>query len=286
MTVNHRHRHYPSALLLFLFLIQNVILVTFTTAVDADDADNTDPNASETETPPQIVVSIDIELGSGTTTTTNDDDDDAEDQNEKCEEWANAGECIKNPGFMLEKCSLSCKGKGTFTANAYVMDGEDAGIGAFRFAEEYSTHFQEDSTTETVMDVAKQLQDALVAKNYNPPTELTKCGKRPCSAGKLWKRAEEMRKADMHDAAGADLIRALMKSGIEIDFIERCKRSLQWAFGSIKRQREREAREAFEQEKIEKRRQEEKAAMEEAMVRFYCKIKRKSDFRNIRSSHN
>jgi len=41
---------------------------------------------------------------------------------------------------------------------------------------------------------------------------------RPCSAGKLWKRAEDMRKADVHDEAGADLIRALLKSGIEVDF--------------------------------------------------------------------
>merc|ERR1711903_197898 len=113
------------------------------------------------------------------------------------------------------------------------------------------------------MEVAQKLQEALEAENYQAPKELTHCGKRQCSAGKLWKRAEEMRKADMHDDAGADLIRALLKTGIEVDFIDRCKRSLQWAFGGIQRQRERERREAIEEAKLEARKEEERLAMEE-----------------------
>ena len=69
------------------------------------------------------------------------------------------------------------------------------------------------------------------------------------------------------DTAGADLIRAMLKTGIEIDFIERCKRSLQWAFGSIQRQREREKKEAIEEAKLEARRKEEQLAMDEAVER-------------------
>jgi len=110
---------------------------------------------------------------------------------------------------------------------------------------------------------------------YTPPNEITHCGassdnkkkSRPCSAGKLWKRAEDMRKADVHDEAGADLIRALLKSGIEVDFKEKCERSLQWALGSVRKQRERERRVALEEAKLEERRALEKLAMEEAEER-------------------
>jgi hypothetical protein len=81
------------------------------------------------------------------------------------------------------------------SATAYVYDGEDAGIGAFRFAETYAS-FYNDLTmpVPTVMEVAHKLNDALTSSNYTPPDELTKCGKRACSAGKLWKLSDEMRK--------------------------------------------------------------------------------------------
>lgn len=183
------------------------------------------------------------------------------DQHEQCAEWASTGECEANPKFMMADCPASCGVK--TMATAYVNEGEDSGIGAFRFAEDY--HIVEQA--ELVLNVAKQLLERLADAEYTPPKELTHCGKRLCSAGKLWKRAEEMRKEDMHDAAGADFIRALSKTGIEVDFIERCQRSLQWAFGSISRQREREQRELIEEEKFEKRRQEEREATEEAIKR-------------------
>jgi len=246
-----RHYYYPPVLLLILL----VVTATFTAA---------DDDAATTET--IIVASIEIELNANVNANAANTGD-ISDKNEKCEDWAKIGECQRNPGFMLENCAVSCdtvsrKGK------AYVYDGEDVGVGAFRFAEEYSNYF--DSTTDTqqkVLEVAKELQDELKVQNYTPPQELTHCGKRQCSAGKLWKRAEEMRKADMHDDAGADLIRALLKTGIEIDFKERCQRSLQWAFNSIQRQRERERKEAIEEEKLEVRRKEEEAAMESALER-------------------
>ena len=161
-------------------------------------------------------------------------------------------------------------------AQAYVLDGEDAAIGAFRFAEQHGAHYHNQISTETVLDIAKELDANLSARvpDYAPPKDVTHCGSadatkrsKPCSAGKLWKRAEEMRKEDMHDAAGADLLRALLKTGIEVDFVEKCERSLQWAFGSVRRQRERERREAIEEAKLEKRREEEREAMREAEER-------------------
>ena len=162
-----------------------------------------------------------------------------------CQQWMEQGECKneENARYMNENCAATCG-----RATVFVLEGEDVGIAAFRFAEDYSIQ-----DPETVLHVAERLQsllrrsndEATTSKDYEIPKELTHCGgKRPCSAGKLWKRAEEMRKADMHDDAGADLIRALLKSGIEVDFKDRCKKSLMWALGSIERQREREERQA------------------------------------------
>ena len=167
--------------------------------------------------------------------------------------------------YMAENCAASCRRESQpMSGTAYVHEGEDAGIGAFRFAEEYG---QEE--VDQIMQVARTLQEELTAEGaeYTAPVELTHCGKRACSAGKLWKRAEEMKKADMHDAAGADYIRSLLKTGIEVDFREACERSLQWALGSIGRQREREQREAAEEARLERRREEERAAVHEAQAR-------------------
>ena len=33
---------------------------------------------------------------------------DCADGHERCEEWANAGECDINPDWMLENCQVSC----------------------------------------------------------------------------------------------------------------------------------------------------------------------------------
>ena len=214
------------------------------------------------------------------------------DLNENCRGWAEQGECDSNPNYMLEHCAASCDEdideeegseeeeeqiipKGT----AYIYNGEDAAVGAFRFAEEYSRYYMNDMVPiSTVVSVARDLQESLLSsKNseYIPPKEITHCGSgsgegkksRPCSAGKLWKRAEDMRKADVYDEAGADLIRALFKSGIEVDFKEKCERSLQWALGSVRKQREREQRVAAEEAKLEERREMERMAMEEAEER-------------------
>lgn len=251
MTATRHNIMYYSSLLLLLLSVTAI----HTAAVDANAADVT-----STET--KVVTSIEIELNHHQAGNGGDDKEiDSKGETPKCQEWAAEGECLRNPIYMFENCAASCNA--SRKAIVYVYEGDDVGVAAFRFAEEYSTT----ETQQTVLEVAKKLQAALVAENYTPPKELTHCGKRLCSAGKLWKRAEEMRKADMHDDAGADLIRALLKTGIEIDFIERCQRSLQWAFGSIQRQREREKREAIEEAKLEARKEEERAAMEEALER-------------------
>mgnify|MGYP001168893780 CR=1 FL=1 len=222
-------------------------------------------DATKAASDKKVVASIDVHLYPMTSTGV--DREIAQNGEKiKCKDLAAKGECEKRPDYMRENCAASCSEAQTVTVKVY--DGEDVGVAAFRFAEEHSAKFKSTSDTQDkVMEVAQKLQEALEAENYQAPKELTHCGKRQCSAGKLWKRAEEMRKADMHDDAGADLIRALLKTGIEVDFIDRCKRSLQWAFGGIQRQRERERREAIEEAKLEARKEEERLAMEEALER-------------------
>jgi len=252
------HRHSCRFFFVLIMIACLVILAS------ANDEDNTNDASATDEAEPKVVSSMEVKLhGRG-----------GQDQNEKCQEWAKAGECDNNPKFMHENCAVSC-GTNVFLAKAYVVEGEDAAIGAFRFAEEYNIYQQNSEASLTmVLDVANDLAKHLQNADYTPPSDMTHCSsgnsnkKRICSAGKLWKRAEEMRKADMYDAAGADLIRALMKkTGLEVDFIEQCQRSLQWAFQRVQQQREREQREAAEEAKLEARREEERAAMEEAMER-------------------
>eukprot|EP00984_Skeletonema_dohrnii_P002534 scaffold876_cov92-Skeletonema_dohrnii-CCMP3373.AAC.9 len=275
-----------SAILLF-----SISLICYTpTAAAANEGATT---ATTTDEQPALITSININLPiqpkrkkrKQSSTTTN-----GGDLYEDCQGWADEGECEANPKFMLENCAASCSDNGATTedddddevqeeqlipkGSAHIYEGEDAAMGAFRFAEQYSRHYTNDMIPiPTVLDVARELQEA-THSGYTPPNDITHCGggdatkkSRPCSAGKLWKRAEDMRKADVHDEAGADLIRALLKSGIEVDFKEKCERSLQWALGSVRKQRERERRVALEEAKLEQRRELERLAMGEAEER-------------------
>ena len=252
--------------LLLLCLLSLMVMDNTGVFVAADEAAAVEDDAT-TET--KIVASISVEVVGSASKRNKPSSENvvAADTNDQCSSWAQSGECDKNPNYMLENCATSCNDIASqqpkqIVATAYVNDGEDAAIGAFRFAEEYNV-----GETHAVLDVAKKLQDKL-GDDYTPPKDLTHCGgKRICTAGKLWKRSEEMRKADVNDAAGADLIRALSKSGIEIDFVERCERALKWTLSNISRQREREQREAAEEAKLEQRRAEERAAMDEALER-------------------
>ena len=87
---------------------------------------------------------------------------------------------------------------------------------------------------------------------YEPPEEITKCGKRKCSVGKLKGRAEEARKAEMYDEMGADLLRALSKPIDQEQVTTRLHRDLERAFDGIGRQRQREEEERLEQEKVDR----------------------------------
>ena len=214
-----------------------------------------------------------------------------ENKNAKCEEWAASGECEANPDYMMENCAKAC---GTGDENkpeeegsdddddeeepappkmvsrvAMVYRGEDASVGAFRFAEEFADVYK-DLTADQVLDVARRLEEVSEERSYRHPEELTHCesgGKvRPCSAGKLWKRSEEMKGAGMYDTAGADLIRALLKKGLETDFVQKCHGSLERSLQGIHTQRERERRQKEEELKQQLRLEEEQQAMEEAKV--------------------
>ena len=246
-----------------LFLLASAAVFALVGQVSVVLADEAATTSTDSEV---IVVSLNIDLPTK--------EAEAGDEDKLCTEWAAAGECEANPAYMLVNCPVSCgqeapkeEPKTKKQGRAYLYQGEDAAVGAFRFAENYSSHYKlQMIPTDTVLDIARELQQAL-PEDYVPSSDITHCGKKKCSAGKLWKRAEEMRKDDMHDAAGADIIRAMLKTGLEVDFVEKCERSLQWAFGSITRQRERERREALEDAKLEKRRQEEMEAMKESEER-------------------
>ncbi|KAL7459249.1 hypothetical protein ACHAWC_011326 [Mediolabrus comicus] len=294
---------------IILFLILSIAsIIPIATANNNDDTTSSTAAAGDVEEP-KLITTIEINLpvqpkrrrrkstSSSSSGSGGDDDDD----NENCQDWAEQGECTANPGYMLEHCAASCAAVDNNgddmdnndddeeekeeeeivipKGNAYIYDGEDAAVGAFRFAEQYSRYYTNGMIPiPTVLHVVHDLLDSITTNigsdEYIPPQSITHCGggegnkkSRPCSAGKLWKRAEDMRKADVHDEAGADLIRALLKSGIEVDFKEKCERSLQWALGSVRKQRERERRQALEDAKLEERRQLEKLAMEEAEIR-------------------
>lgn len=288
-------------LLLILLLI---ILVKSTTAADDGDAATsaatTTGNTNDEVVFERIVTSIEVVLpATKVHRRRRKASAEVEDQNEGCAEWAAQGECDANPDYMLENCAASCANIGsddnddgdvgareesdeivTNKGTALIYEGEDAAIGAFRFAERYTSHYENEVIpVSTVLDIARELQQSLTSspsgQDYTPSIDITHCGgesgnkkSRPCSAGKLWKRAEDMRKAELYDAAGADLIRALLKSGTEVDFVEKCERSLQWAFVSVRKQRERERKLALEEAKLEKRRMEELEALAEAEERM------------------
>jgi tetratricopeptide (TPR) repeat protein len=236
-------------------------ILAYTALLSLPSLAHAEADAEPNDEPPKLLTKIDIPLPSPP----------AIDTDENCPQWASQGECDTNPDYMLKECAKSCGvTPQQHIGDARVYEGEDAAIGAFRFAENYSGYYPNGMIgSDVVLDIARDLTDK-IPSDYVVPEDITHCGdtkRKVCSAGKLWKRAEELRKDDMHDAAGADLIRAMLKTGIEVDFVERCERSLQWAFGSITRQREREKRAAAEEAKLEKRRQEEAEAMAEAAER-------------------
>ena len=158
-----------------------------------------------------------------------------------------------------------------FAAVARVYPGEDPAAGAYRFAEEffadaYVRRLPDVPSFGQLFDIVARLEQGL-PEGWEAPAELARCGKRPCTAGKLWKRAEENRKAGFHDSQGADLLRALAKNGLEEEFVGKCERGLARSFEGVGRQREREAREAEEDAKNARRAREEEEAMENARQR-------------------
>jgi len=162
------------------------------------------------------------------------------------------------------------RGQNQFQARYFVLPGEDGASGAWRFSEEFRFN-----DVAELLKVTATLTAMLDEKGYEAPEEITKCGKRKCSVGKLKGRAEEARKAEMYDEMGADLLRALSKPIDQEQVTTRLHRDLERAFDGIGRQRQREEEERLEQEKVDRRRAEGEAAMEESRLR---KLKDEEDW--------
>ncbi|EJK72272.1 hypothetical protein THAOC_06208 [Thalassiosira oceanica] len=83
---------------------------------------------------------------------------------------------------------------------AYVLPGEDAAAAAFRFGEVHGGHYKRGTLpAPQAVEVAALLQARLDGDvpDYTPDVSVTHCGKRKCTAGKLWKRAEDYRKDEL-----------------------------------------------------------------------------------------
>lgn len=87
------------------------------------------------------------------------------------------------------------------------------------------------------------------------------------SAGAHSKRSKEHSKEGEYDLAIADLIRALMRKGLEEDVKSKMERGINDAFRGLTSQRTQEAKEAKKAQKAEARRQAETEALAEAGIR-------------------
>ena len=131
---------------------------------------------------------------------------------------------------------MEVEGQGRVDHTAYVEQGEDGANGAMRFAEMFAHN-----GVANLLSITSQLDAKAQQSGYTPPDDIMRCGKRgrPCSAGKLRKRAAESRKAELYDMNGADLIRALSKRGLEEPMVQRLTSELEHALRMLSKQRER-----------------------------------------------
>ena len=159
---------------------------------------------------------------------------------------------------------MEVEGQGRVDHTAYVEQGEDGANGAMRFAEMFAHN-----GVANLLSITSQLDAKAQQSGYTPPDDIMRCGKRgrPCSAGKLRKRAAESRKAELYDMSGADLIRALSKRGLEEPMVQRLTSELEHALRMLSKQREREAKRRQEQERMRERAAAEAEAMRQAQQR-------------------
>ena len=156
--IMHHYEYSLSRLLVWTI----AILSTLLGAAGAD--------ATKTGTEPKIMASLEVKLNPNIAEGGVDKEVNENGEEIYCEDWAAEGECKKNPRFMLEYCAGSCSAAATKVV-IHVYEGEDVGVAAFRFAEEYSSSFE--STTETqesVLEVAQAIQEVLEEKNINGST--------------------------------------------------------------------------------------------------------------------
>ena len=112
--------------------------------------------------------------------------------------------------------------------------------------------------------VAGKFDEKLNAEGvqYEPPADL-----RLRTAGAHSKRSKEHSKEGEYDLAIADLIRALMRKGLEEDVKSKMERGLNDAFRGLSSQRNQEAKDARAAQKAEARLQAETEALAEARLR-------------------
>ena len=140
-----------------------------------------------------------------------------------------------------------------------LRQGEDAAAAVVLFCERHDVR-----AVDSVLNLANNLIELMAKRTppIEPPAEL-----RLRTAGAHKKKAEEMSKDGEHDQAAMQLIRALVRPGLDEQMIERLKETFSEEMIKLGRQREAEAAEAAEAAAAEARRAEEAAALIEARTR-------------------
>lgn len=149
-----------------------------------------------------------------------------------------------------------------FGIDAALRMGEDAAASTVRLAEKLN---QGGSSIERHIDPLIDLAKFIGEKappEFSPPSEL-----KLRTAGAHKRRAKEHRASGDHDAEAADVLRALMRPGLDIDIINQLRTLFNAAMQSLPQQRKQEAKEEADAAKVEARTKMEEEALAEALER-------------------
>jgi len=140
-----------------------------------------------------------------------------------------------------------------------VFDNEDAAAATVRVC--YDTHNLDHSLAASIW---KHLQGKLDEAKHKPTPEGVDLLR---TAGAYTRRAKEHAKDGEHKLGAADILRALSRQGLEQEARDNMMRQLQYSFESMRRMKDREAKEAAEEEKRIQNKALEAEALEEAKRR-------------------
>lgn len=151
----------------------------------------------------------------------------------------------------------------TQQASVQVYEGEDAAVAAFRYAEDHGLVRDNDVGAGYIYTIAKDLNKQLleVEAFEGPPDFHLK------TVGKYIRRATEVSKDGFYDEAGHDIVRAMLRKGIDENTREQLKVHLVKALRDLPLQRRREAKEREEEAKAVARQKAEEEALEDAKRR-------------------